>query len=169
MTAVLKCDSHTVNVSWHAAAGASTYTVLAQIQNQSIPSSSCHTSATSCNLTQIPCGEVFNVTVFADDGTCNSSARASTTMESAPCPPTMRPPSLNCSTNAALVSWVKDPDAVSVRVNATSVLGHTASCSSSSNNCSLDALLCGQTYSVYGVAQGPQCESAPSAPFTIVT
>ncbi|KAL1249579.1 hypothetical protein QQF64_020584 [Cirrhinus molitorella] len=169
VTAVLKCDSRTVNVSWHAAAGASTYTVLAQTQNQSIPPSSCRTLATSCDLTQIQCGEVFNVTVLADDGTCNSSARASTTLESAPCPPTMRPPSVNCSTNTALVSWVKDPDAVSVRVNATSVLGHTASCSSSTNNCSLDALLCGQTYSVYGVAQGPQCESAPSAPFSIVT
>ncbi|XP_016331309.1 uncharacterized protein LOC107680061 [Sinocyclocheilus anshuiensis] len=169
VTAVLKCDSRTVNVSWHAAAGASVYTVLAQTQNQSIPLSSCRTSATSCDLTQIHCGEVFNVTVLADDGACNSSARASTTLESAPCPPTMRPPSLNCSTNAALVSWVKDPDAVSVRVSATSDLGHTASCSSSANNCSLDTMLCGQMYNVYGVAQGPQCESAPSAPFSIVT
>ncbi|KAF4097010.1 hypothetical protein G5714_022979 [Onychostoma macrolepis] len=166
VTAVLKCDSRMVNVSWHASAGASTYTVLAHTQNQSIPPSSCRTSATSCDLTQIHCGEVFNVTVLADDGTCNSSARASTTLESAPCPPTMMSPSLNCSTNAALVSWVKDPDAVSVRVN---VLGHTVTCSSSANNCSLNALQCGQTYTVYGVAQGPQCESAPSAPFNITT
>ncbi|XP_043081301.1 serine-rich adhesin for platelets [Puntigrus tetrazona] len=169
VTAVLKCDSRTANVSWHAAAGASTYTVLAQTQDQSIPSSSCRTSATSCDLTQIHCGEVFNVTVLADDGTCNSSARASTTLESAPCSPIMRPPSLNCSTNAALVSWLKDPDALSVRVSAASVLGQTATCNSSANSCSLDALLCGRTYTVYGVAQGPQCESVPSAPFNITT
>lgn len=79
------------------------------------------------------------------------------------------PPSLNCRSNLALVSWAEDPDAVRVRVNATSVLGHTATCSSSANNCSLTALLCGQTYSVYGTAQGPRCESTPSAPFSIIT
>lgn len=78
---MLNCDSRTVNVSWLAGAGASMYTVLAHTQNQSIPSSSCRTSTTSCDLTQLHCGEVFNVTVLADDGTCNSSAQASTTLE----------------------------------------------------------------------------------------
>ncbi|XP_077060714.1 uncharacterized protein fndc7b [Siphateles boraxobius] len=170
VTAVLNCDARTVSVSWQAGAGATRYTVLAQTQNQSIPSTSCHSSATSCELMQLQCGEVFNVTVFADNGACNSSARASTTLETAPCAPTMRsPPSLNCSNNLALVSWAENPDAVSVLVNATSVLGHTATCSSSANNCSLAALLCGQTYSVYGTAQGSQCESTPSAPFSIIT
>ncbi|XP_056304665.1 uncharacterized protein LOC130216807 [Danio aesculapii] len=169
VTAVLKCDSQTVHVSWHASAGASVYTALANTQNQTIPSVSCQTSNTSCDLTQLHCGEVFNVTVLANDGTCNSSARASTTLETAPCPPTMRSPSLNCSTNVALVSWVKDPDALWVKANATSVLGPTASCNSSGISCSLDTLLCGQTYSVYGVAQGPQCGSTPSAPFSVIT
>ncbi|KAI7794726.1 fibronectin [Triplophysa rosa] len=169
VSAMLLCDSRVASVSWHASAGANAYTVLAHTQNQSIPHSSCRTSATSCDLTQLQCSEVFNITVLADDGTCNSSVRASTTLKTAPCAPTMRSPTLNCSSNLALVSWAEDPDAVSVSVNATSDLGHTASCSSSAQSCSLDSLSCGQTYTVYGTAQGSQCASTHSAPFSIIT
>ncbi|XP_051515678.1 uncharacterized protein LOC127418869 [Myxocyprinus asiaticus] len=169
VSAVLLCDSQVARVSWQASTSASLYTVLAHTQHQSIPSSSCRTTATSCDLPQLQCGEIFNITVLAGDGTCNSSARASTTLATAPCAPLLRSPSLNCSSNFALVSWAKDQDSPRVRVNATSTLGHTATCSSSTGNCSLDALLCGQMYSVYGTAQGSQCESTPSAPFSIFT
>ncbi|KTF75017.1 hypothetical protein cypCar_00024381 [Cyprinus carpio] len=189
VTAVLKCDSRTVNVAWHAAAGASMYTVLAQTQNQSIPPSSCRTSATSCDLTQINCGEVFNVTVLADDGACNSSARVSTTLESAPCPPTMRPTSLNCSTNVALVSWVKDPDAnVTVRLqclNNTAVVswegspgavgynitavGHDGDIKHSTvtgTSCQLPNMHCGQTYDIVITPFSQTCNGFPTAPYT---
>ncbi|XP_055044899.2 uncharacterized protein fndc7b [Misgurnus anguillicaudatus] len=169
VSATLMCDSRVASVSWHASAGAGVYTVLASTQNQSVPQSSCNSSTSSCDLTQLQCGAVYNITVLANDGTCNSSAHAFTTLETAPCPPAMRSPSLNCSSNVALVSWAVDTDVVMVNVNATSVLGHTVTCTSSAQSCTLDSLMCGQTYSVYGTAQGSQCASTHSNLFSIIT
>lgn len=77
---------------------------------------------------------------------------------------------LDCVTNHAVVPWVKDKDAVSVTVSAQASLGHSTSCSSSTNSsCVLTDLQCGNTYTVTAVAQGVQCLSKASAPFTIVT
>lgn len=78
--------------------------------------------------------------------------------------------SLDCVSNHALVTWVKDEDAINVTVTASSSLGHTTSCSSSTNTtCGLDGLECGHTYTIQAFAQGAQCLSKPSSAFTIVT
>ncbi|XP_017573413.2 uncharacterized protein LOC108439482 [Pygocentrus nattereri] len=165
----LQCGSGVVNVSWHASAGASMYTVLAYGQNQTVPSSSCLTSSTSCALTQLQCGAVFNVSVLAGDSLCNSSSRAGITVKTAPCPPRLQAPSLSCIRDQAVVSWTGDQDAMGVSVNATSSLGHTLSCSSANHSCALQGLQCGQTYALQGTIQGLHCDSNPSAPLNIVT
>lgn len=78
--------------------------------------------------------------------------------------------SLDCVSNHALVTWAEDDDAMSVMVNATSNLGHSTSCSASTNSsCVLDELECGHTYNVQAFAQGTQCLSKPSSTFQIVT
>lgn len=88
----------------------------------------------------------------------------------APCAPVIQDHSLDCVSNHALVSWVEDKDAKNVTVKATSKLGHSASCSSTTNSsCVLDDLQCGNTYTVQAVARGVQCLSKPSSTFQIVT
>lgn len=88
----------------------------------------------------------------------------------APCAPVIQNHSLDCISNHALVTWVEDEDAIGVTVNATSSLGHTTSCSSSTNTtCVLNGLACGHTYTIQSFAQGVQCFSKPSSAFTIVT
>lgn len=88
----------------------------------------------------------------------------------APCAPVIQAHTLDCASNHALVTWVEDKDAISVTVNATSSLGHSASCSSSTNSsCVLNYLQCGNTYGVQAFAQGVQCLSKPSSTFQIVT
>lgn len=88
----------------------------------------------------------------------------------APCAPMIQNHSLDCVSNHALVTWVKDEFAVGVTVNATSNLGHTASCSSSTNtSCVLGGLECGHTYSIQAFAQGVQCLSKPSSAYIIIT
>lgn len=88
----------------------------------------------------------------------------------APCAPVIQNHSLDCVSNHASVTWVKDEFAVGVTVNATSSLGDTASCSSSTNaTCVLSGLACGHTYSIQTFAQGVQCLSKPSSAYTIVT
>lgn len=77
VTSVLQCGSDMATVSWEAAAGATAYTVLAQ-EGSSQHYTSCRSSATSCQLNQLQCGKVYNVTVMAEDATCNSTGSVST-------------------------------------------------------------------------------------------
>ncbi|XP_039902211.1 uncharacterized protein LOC120742836 [Simochromis diagramma] len=166
VAASLNCLSDVVTVTWRASAGANYYTILAEASGHV---NSCNSTGTSCELTKMQCGNDYTVTVLAEDTKCNSSIFAKTNITTAPCAPVIQDHSLNCSSNQALVTWVKDEDAMTVMVNATSSMGYMQSCSSSSNNsCVLD-LLCGNTYTVKAVAKGPQCQSKPSSAFQIVT
>ncbi|XP_067454263.1 serine-rich adhesin for platelets [Thunnus thynnus] len=162
VAATLNCLSGVATVTWGASAGAHYYTVLAEANGHV---DSCNSTGTSCKLTQLQCGEEFTVIVLAGDGTCNSTVLAKTNITTV-----IQDHSLDCVSNHALVSWVDDEDAMSVTVDATSNLGHSTSCSSTSNSsCVLDDLRCGDTYTVQAVARGVQCLSKPSSTFQIVT
>lgn len=52
--------------------------------------------------------------------------------------------------------------AESYQLIATGLDGHVAKCNTSVNNCSLDGLHCGQTYSLSITAKGATCRSLPS-------
>ncbi|XP_039984445.1 uncharacterized protein LOC120790698 [Xiphias gladius] len=162
VTAALQCLSGVVMVTWGASAGANYYTVLAEANGRV---DSCNSTGTSCELTQLQCGEDYTVTVLAGDGKCNSSILAKTNVTTV-----ILDHSLDCVSNHALVTWVEDEEAVSVTVNATSSLGHNTSCGSSTDSsCVLDELQCGHTYTVQAVAEGVHCSSKPSSTFQIVT
>lgn len=80
VTVDLQCALGALSVEWEASAGALGYTVVAHSQGTAyVPS--CRTNGTSCELSELPCGKVFNVTVLAGHKTCNSSARASTSVQ----------------------------------------------------------------------------------------
>lgn len=75
VAAALNCVSGVVTVTWAASAGAKYFTVLAEAQGHV---DSCNSNGTSCDLTQLQCGEDYTVTVLAGDGKCNSSVLAKT-------------------------------------------------------------------------------------------
>ncbi|XP_076840783.1 uncharacterized protein fndc7b [Brachyhypopomus gauderio] len=170
VSANLQCDSGGISVSWHATAGAGTYTALAYAANQTAPASSCQTTNTSCTIEQLACGTVFNVSVLAGDVACNSSAHVNATLKTAPCPPLLHSPPVDCVSDRTTVSWTVASDVTGVVLNATSVLGHSVGCSSmGSPNCTLQGLQCGQTYAVQASAQDTHCSGASSPPLSIVT
>lgn len=72
VTSVLQCGADMATVSWDAAAGAVAYTVLAQ-ENGSQHHTSCRSNTTSCQLNHLRCGKVYNLTVLAQDATCNTT------------------------------------------------------------------------------------------------
>lgn len=76
VTSVLQCGSNMATVSWEAAAGAVAYTVFAQ-EDSSQHYTSCRSSTASCQLNQLQCGKVYNLTVMAEDATCNSTGNIS--------------------------------------------------------------------------------------------
>ncbi|XP_017343677.1 uncharacterized protein LOC108276481 [Ictalurus punctatus] len=169
VVAELQCGSGAVNVSWQASAGANTYTVQAYMQNQTVPSASCVSSSTTCTLTQLQCGTLFNVSVLASDGTCSSNPWARTTLKTAPCPPVLQVFPSTCISDQVMVSWTWVQNAQNVIVNATSALGHSVGCKSANNNCTLQGLWCGQRYTLQGTSQGLWCNSTPGVPLSIVT
>ncbi|XP_053096527.1 uncharacterized protein LOC113530559 [Pangasianodon hypophthalmus] len=169
VVAQLQCGSGAVNVSWQASAGARAYTVQAYMQSQTVPSASCVSSSTTCTLTQLQCGTVFNVSVLASDGTCNSSPWAGTTVKTAPCPPVLQVFPSSCISDQVMVSWAWVQDALDVTVIASSTLGQSVSCGSSNNSCTLQGLRCGQRYTVQGTSRGLWCNSIGGVPLSIVT
>ena len=72
VTSNLHCGSDMATVSWVAAAGAVAYTVFAR-DSSAQNNISCRSNSTSCQLNQLQCGKAYNLTVVAEDDTCNST------------------------------------------------------------------------------------------------
>lgn len=72
VTSALQCGSNKATVSWEAAAGAVAYTAIAQ-DDSSQHYTSCRSGTTSCQLNQLQCGKHYNLTVMAEDASCNST------------------------------------------------------------------------------------------------
>ncbi|KAI3375007.1 hypothetical protein L3Q82_021535, partial [Scortum barcoo] len=168
VTSKLHCGSDTATVSWEAAAGAVAYTVLAK-DGGSQHYTSCRSYATSCQLSQLQCGNVYNLTVMAENATCNSTGSISTVLMTAPCSPSIQNSTLICGTNSSSLSWMPMANAIGYIVNATATNGHRAWCSSATATCTLTDLLCSETYMTTVTARGSQCDSAPGSTTNITT
>lgn len=69
----LICSSNTAQVSWAASANAATYTVTAGSGGQTI---TCNSPSTNCTLSNLVCGQAYDILVKASDGTCISNNSA---------------------------------------------------------------------------------------------
>lgn len=67
----VECGNSSAVLSWGASAGAVGYTGCAQAENASMLH--CHSSEASCVMEGLECGVIYNFTVQASDGQCNSS------------------------------------------------------------------------------------------------
>lgn len=81
-----------------------------------------------------------------------------------PCVPSNVSSQLMCSDGAAQVSWAHSANAVSYDVRATTS-GQILTCKSSSPNCTLSDLICGQEYEIHVAATDGTCVTNYSAPF----
>ncbi|KAJ8279126.1 hypothetical protein COCON_G00061920 [Conger conger] len=163
----LHCQTNTLSVSWDSSVGGSWYTVVGQNEDERL--FSCSTADTSCQLSQLECGDVYNITVLAGDSTCNSSSDTHAVIETAPCPPMIADHTLDCATNTATLFWASDEDALWFVMDGTSKLGLRTSCTTANNTCELSNLQCGQTYTLEGTALGKVCNSGPGPGHNVVT
>lgn len=82
-----------------------------------------------------------------------------------PCPPSQLSVSLNCSTNAAVLTWNSSPNAVSYTGKAVSTDGHNVTCDAGASlSCQLQGLQCGKEYSFTVSASDGDCHSPDSNP-----
>ena len=71
VVALAGCDNRTVSVNWMASAGALTYT--ATLEGTDGETTCCTTDGTGCDISDLPCGEMYVLLVTAEGRTCNSS------------------------------------------------------------------------------------------------
>ncbi|KAL0966456.1 hypothetical protein UPYG_G00295510 [Umbra pygmaea] len=163
----LNCLSGSLNITWQLKFGAIHYQAMVQGGNNVMM---CDTNSTSCVVSNLSCGNNYNVTVVAQGQTCNCSQCKVKEISTAPCPPTNVSATLECSSNNAVVSWnSQNALGVAYSAQALDAQGSLVSCNTTGSNCALIGLQCGSNYSVTVTASNGNCSSLPSLAYTFIT
>ncbi|XP_075142276.1 fibronectin type III domain-containing protein 7-like [Leptodactylus fuscus] len=167
LTATPDCGTVGSSVHWDPSEGAVSYTAVFHGPDGS--EVSCDTSTTSCSVSELQCGQLYNVTATAFDGICHSIA-TNATVTTAPCMPTNIETSIDClSSDLINVTWSPSRGAVSYVVVAKGNNGHTLSCNTTTNMCAIQGVRCGYTYSVLVTAWNAYCSTEADTEATVET
>ncbi|XP_034052024.1 receptor-type tyrosine-protein phosphatase beta-like isoform X2 [Gymnodraco acuticeps] len=153
------CLSGIVMVMWQATNGSDYYTATMQTDTGISPM--CMSDSNECSVPGLTCGQNFSVSVTASNQQCNITSSHTTSLQSVPCVPTNVSVVMDYDNNTAVVSWTASQGAVQYSLMAHSS-HNNVSCQTSSLNCSLDNITCGNSYSVQVVAMDDNCSSIPS-------
>ncbi|XP_056895182.1 fibronectin-like isoform X2 [Takifugu flavidus] len=160
VAAQMVCSNDTGLVSWEEADGVSSYVVQASGPNGH--ETLCNSTTASCKLPSLHCGQMYNLTVTAQDGQCDSS-HAPQTLQSVPCRPTNVQASLQCHLNSAAVTWERSSGAQSYRVVGVTEDGsHQIECNNTATRCDLTDLQCGRYYNISVFGLDEFCSSVES-------
>uniref|UniRef100_A0A7N6BGY5 Fibronectin type-III domain-containing protein n=1 Tax=Anabas testudineus TaxID=64144 RepID=A0A7N6BGY5_ANATE len=180
VTAEIVCSNDTGVVSWEKEDGVSSYEV--QAFGPDGHKIKCNSTETSCQLPNLHCGQLYNLTVTAQDGRCDSShafldlncltssSSSSSFCLSVPCKVTYVQASLHCQSNSAAVTWEPASGALSyyaVGVTADSI--HQSLCNNTMTYCDLNDLQCGQVYNVSVFSQDESCSNVQSDDAYVLT
>ncbi|KAM4642168.1 uncharacterized protein O3C94_016554 [Discoglossus pictus] len=158
LTAAPDCVGGAASASWEPGTGARSY--LAVFRGPDGDQASCNTTDTRCAVSGLNCGQVYNVSVTAYDGLCQSLATNVTHITTAPCVPTDAMARVDCTVGIINVTWTTGRGAESYTVTATGRDGHTRVCHTDTSGCDIQDVMCGETYTVSLLAQGKDCSSA---------
>ncbi|XP_073331837.1 fibronectin type III domain-containing protein 7-like [Pagrus major] len=136
-------NSSCVSVSWTANNRAATYTVSATGDGGE---HNCTTSGNTCDITDLPCGSTYEVSVTATSAAGQSLPSFSDSLETEPCcPVSLRVDQVTqAMTN---VSWSHAKGAHSFITSLTSSRGH-ARCHTKDSHCLMGCITCGTNYTV---------------------
>uniref|UniRef100_A0A8C1RPT0 Fibronectin type-III domain-containing protein n=1 Tax=Cyprinus carpio TaxID=7962 RepID=A0A8C1RPT0_CYPCA len=159
VSASVSCSSNIASVTWGSSQGAELYTVTASSANG--PSANCTSTSTSCNLLTLTCGHSGNsAPVQVQAGLFLISYHDSFKM---PCTPSNVLPTVDCVTNALVVSWTPGAGGQYYTATLQDSNGLSTTCQSSGSQCNVTGLRCGQLYHVNVTASDGLCSSPPSA------
>ncbi|TRY81820.1 hypothetical protein DNTS_000526 [Danionella cerebrum] len=165
----LDCRSSSALISWTPGNGSSSFNATLQ-STQDLQKYTCFTSSSSCNISSLPCGQHFNVSVMGNGQNCSTCSRPSLTVDTAPCATTQINVSLSCGSDTASVSWTATNGLVSYYlVTAEGDNGRVLTCNSSSTSCSISGLGCSQTYNFSVTAMSADCSGQRSEVRRIIT
>ncbi|XP_051803703.1 fibronectin type III domain-containing protein 7-like [Acanthochromis polyacanthus] len=156
----MMCSSDTGMVWWEEGESVSSYKVRAfGPDGHKIE---CHSTEGSCELPNMHCGQLYNLTVTAQDGRCDNS-HTDLTLQSVPCKPTSVKAALRCHSNSVAVTWEQGSGGRSYVAVAVAADGsHQTECNNTMTYCDLTSLQCGQTYNISVFSQDESCSSIVS-------
>ncbi|XP_016419796.1 uncharacterized protein LOC107749215, partial [Sinocyclocheilus rhinocerous] len=166
----LHCDisGGVLSVSWVQANGAEFYMAVAVSNDGN--SYSCNTTTTSCDLQELQCGQIYNVSVYSLAHGCGGVKSTMSQVQTAPCPPQNVSAIVQCDSGSVLVSWNPAVDAslfiVELEPEST---GAISSCNSTNTQCSITHLPCGERFNLSVVALRAGCQSQPSSDLSIAS
>uniref|UniRef100_UPI00398EB869 fibronectin type III domain-containing protein 7-like n=1 Tax=Pristiophorus japonicus TaxID=55135 RepID=UPI00398EB869 len=161
----MDCDAGYMSVSWELSEGAISYIATAEGSNVQ----QCSANDTLCDITDLYCGETYNVTVHAHDDSCDTAESPSITMRTVSCIPQNLNVEVDCNTNDASVSWAHTKGAVSYSATAEGSDGHAVSCDTANSECQINDLHCGQMYNLTLTALDGVCDNSQSSIFDFST
>ncbi|XP_077390569.1 fibronectin type III domain-containing protein 7 [Festucalex cinctus] len=136
-------NSSCVSVSWTANNRAANYSVSAVGDDGT---HTCTSFGSSCDITDLPCGSIYDITVIATSAAGLSLPSYSETLETEPCCPAS--PTVHQVTQAMTnVSWSHAKGAYTFLTSLTSPRGH-ASCHTEDFHCLMGCITCGTNYTV---------------------
>ncbi|XP_026054455.1 uncharacterized protein LOC113040326 [Carassius auratus] len=161
VSASVSCSSNIASVTWGSTQGAELYTVTASSANGL--SANCTSTSTSCNLPTLTCGQSYTITVKAKGSNCSSGNSAPVQVQAVPCTPSNVLPTMDCVTNALVVSWTPGAGGQYYTATLQDSNGLSTTCQSTGSQCNVTGLRCGQLYHINVTASDGLCSSPPSA------
>ncbi|XP_023284641.1 fibronectin type III domain-containing protein 7-like [Seriola lalandi dorsalis] len=165
LTATAECGTNLGMLSWAPSAHAIFYT--ATVTGTHGHKVSCSSNTTTCSV-KLDCGHQYSAVVIASSATCNSSAGATLTFNSAVCLPDRVEAELDCNVNSFAVQWrgsigdVGSYTAIAIGSDDTRV-----TCDSTNSNCTINNLKCGLTYSVVVTTSSVDCGTIKGSDYRV--
>ncbi|XP_067845705.1 fibronectin type III domain-containing protein 7-like [Heptranchias perlo] len=167
VSAYLDCPTHTTSVLWEQSDGAMFYIAIAEgMEGDRYP---CNATETSCEIIDLPCGQIYSITILAMDEICTSLPSPAFEIQTVPCIPQNVVAHMNCESNNVSVFWDPSNGTESYIVTAEGSNGHRASCNATDTECEITDVYCGRNYYITVQAIRMQCNSSQSSAFTIKT
>ncbi|XP_059839610.1 fibronectin type III domain-containing protein 7-like [Hypanus sabinus] len=161
ITAQVGCDTNDALVWWEQSDGSDVYFATAEASDGH--EHQCNAVGTTCNMTDLHCGESYNITVTAANEICNSSKSVQVSIQTGPCISRNVSAFVDCKTNIARISWEPSRGSDFYIATALGINKEIHLCSAEDVTCEISDLQCGQSYNVTVVAVNEICNSSDSA------
>ncbi|XP_078417920.1 fibronectin type III domain-containing protein 7-like [Cetorhinus maximus] len=159
----LDCDTNDASVSWTHTKGAVSYS--ATTAGSDGHTVSCDTANRQCQITNLHCGQMYNLTLTALDGVCDTSQSSIIEFRTAPCAPQYIDTNLNCVSKSMTVTWERSDGALWYITTAEGQDGHQTLCNTTETSCEFLDLHCSQTYLITVKAMDGYCQSVNTSSF----
>ncbi|KAM5148104.1 uncharacterized protein ACMZJ9_011772 [Mantella aurantiaca] len=163
----IDCQLNNANLYWSSALGSDNYTAL--VVTTDGEEHTCHTTSSSCAITDLHCGHTYNITITAFNNQCQGHSSNTIQLITAPCAPEQVHAEIDCVTNSLYISWNHVSEEETFISHLMAPDGGNRTCSSLLANCSFPNLACGHEFSVTVSAANSQCPGPLSNAVKILT